>query len=722
MLPFFLCKGEMVSWLNPADPILMAKSGLFQFCLPTVDVITDYVAGVSYIMAGDTYFGIFTIGVTFLPTISKMINEITTTLQLCAYKNERGEVFRPFSWDRIKAVIQHVPFVQPFAASPHFLMLTKCHEGETKMEEKASILGTNATYEPYMEGGPQLILQLYILMIKLSSGGEIGISVIWAIASSLLSISLASASTFLLERVDHAVPTPSFLSKGFLSLLFLTVLIPRAMAVAVITYTFRLGLVIFLGLCFLFVGLTVRFTTSKHPPSKWILNQDAEDESRGIKGFYEEQHFNSAKPLIRELKTKAVLLSTLTPSIVGFKKSKIFEASAISSTLCFVIGIVSTWLIFAFTPSLTEFNSNQDHLVNGTQNCTLVFNTNKTITSENISIMCASNVLDVLFPVILTLLILSVLSLCCLSYLSNLLNLKKILKGQFNHTSVVAQYLQEEAEKQHELEEEAKKKNAADWRWELNKMFNAMDKNKKSPLEDYISDDIDLRQDLIINKQSQNIFIKATAFNLAKNLRWSDIHLSPILKNIRQRNLTDQLKVSTSPNGSCSSYVSAKLLSDAVNQNNFIKVYKVCKTSDVNETISEGNALCIASSKGYETMCELLLFEQASVLLQNKAGYNAFQLAVQNKHTTIAEMLLKKLIKDGDDETVLLSSCQSGDSESVDFCLQNFAPKKVKQMLESNSNTFKDYALYIAVKAKQPTIVEQLLSQLDKLNRGMIFK
>ena len=164
ILPFFCLSGLQANWRKPIDPVLVVKILIFQFYLPAIDVLTDFWTGVTFFTSCHVLFGWYTISVTFLPFFGKLLSEIT---QIIRIKRKQRNLFNTM-WkflirDKLKQVLLQLPFIQPGVTLSQIRQLSQRSAEDVEAEKILFRMANDRVWEPFLEAGTQLTLQILIV-------------------------------------------------------------------------------------------------------------------------------------------------------------------------------------------------------------------------------------------------------------------------------------------------------------------------------------------------------------------------------------------------------------------------------------------------------------------------------------------------------------------------------------------------------------------------------
>lgn len=689
------------------------------FLLPWLDVYTDFKTGISY-FPKDPWFGWITVIVPFFPFFVKMVMEVWYTLKyICNSPQLFKAVWKEFSFQRIKNTIFHLPFIAPLINVGSIIQLTLFKDGQPGAESIQLEMGTNGNWEPFLESGPQLVLQLYILIEKPPQDLSTPIT---SIVLSIISICVASGGTFLLDRVKYPIGS-DLKAKMMLAMLFVFVLIPRTLNLALLSYilnnsgvvdksTGRILFCVFIvtGICMVYAAVR-KATISELPPKVvWDSKVEYDGEDHGIKGEYKKEKERGYDAYMKELSLKTCVLSIMVPCIVIFQKSGVFPVTAITSTVVHVFGLIIGWTMFKLGP---EFDTNMNR----------TWNNNSTLPT-----LQDPADLKMLLPVTTAFLTLSTITLSLLWYASTNINLKHLMKKlelNLTHSSLIGIAIEEEAVKENAMEQKAKAL-GGDYRFRLSQLRNKEktsihNDNDTTMLSKLSKEDMDFRSG-IVTRRKTHFTITEVPLKMVKELRWCEDHLPSILNNIQRNINKDEEKTSTEV---ISSSNSESQIYNLVDQNELGKLYKcIQQTSNIDAPNDDGDTGLIKAVREENYLATmLLLMEGSSVGHKNHKNEDAFAIALKQEDDKIKQMLWEHLQQQNEHYEMFVELCGKGDIESVQFCLKNMRNDRLrKQLIEWNQNDDKMFPLLYSITWRKEDVALLLINYHKQLNKKCLFQ
>ena len=188
---------------HPRLKMMMSKAPALLYIvlncvLPAIDVLSDVFTFVVLLDSGNTLWAWSTLTCVFLPFGLKTIMFFNDLV--------RGRA----SIQNLAGLVLHFPLVSPLIFGTLGLRLLMIDE--TKAENAATIeciqkvAALGSLYESFLEAGPQVLVQLHIVTCT----GRVGTTQLVSMCSSVLTLSLASARAFYIQRdIVHAEPAPS---------------------------------------------------------------------------------------------------------------------------------------------------------------------------------------------------------------------------------------------------------------------------------------------------------------------------------------------------------------------------------------------------------------------------------------------------------------------------------------------------------------------------------
>ena len=254
LFPMAWWQGRLEQLWTPADVQMVMVALVLNFCVPSADTYTDTKAGIDYLLSGDPWYGILTLSVPFLPFLVRLALETKSTLSLLWEDFPLlKSIWRDLLTSQAIDTASMLPYVAPLKNLSEIQKLTTCKDGQKEAQEIQLKMGSHSNWEPYMESGPQILIQLYIWLKE-----GLKKSAIISTFFSLLSLGLACGGTLMIERVDYPVAN-ALLPKLFLAVLFAPVIVPRTFNIAILCYTCNnsslfnggIGKVVLVGMVFL---------------------------------------------------------------------------------------------------------------------------------------------------------------------------------------------------------------------------------------------------------------------------------------------------------------------------------------------------------------------------------------------------------------------------------------------------------------------------------------
>ena len=178
------------------------KTALAHFTLnaavPSFDMVTDFLTGLNLISKGHVWWGLATILCMFLPFAMKVGMLISESIMGKARLRH------------LASVVLSIPFVNPLKQTLmaiRLAMLDPTKKKNTKeIEAVVKDASLNSLYEAILEAGPQILIQMHIVL----STGEISTIQAISMGSSLFTITLAASRGFYVQRPKkYADPEPS---------------------------------------------------------------------------------------------------------------------------------------------------------------------------------------------------------------------------------------------------------------------------------------------------------------------------------------------------------------------------------------------------------------------------------------------------------------------------------------------------------------------------------
>ena len=166
--------------------------------LPTIDMATDLITAVKFINKGHLFWGLSIILCMFLPFSMKFGMLISESIKGNARRRHIASLFLG------------IPFVNPLKqtmmAARLALLDPAKKQDKRQIEAVVKDASLNSLYEAVLEAGPQLLIQMHIVL----STGEISPVQALSMMSSLITLSLAASRGFFVQRgKKYADPEPS---------------------------------------------------------------------------------------------------------------------------------------------------------------------------------------------------------------------------------------------------------------------------------------------------------------------------------------------------------------------------------------------------------------------------------------------------------------------------------------------------------------------------------
>ena len=675
ILPFFYRSGLQAKWRKPKDPVLVVKILILQFYLPVIDVMTDFWTGTSFFLSCHVLFGWYTISVTFLPFFGKLLSEIT---QIIRIKRKQRNLFNTM-WkflirDKLKQVLVQLPFIQPGVTLSQIKQLSQLSAEDVEAEKILFRMANDRVWEPFLEAGPQLALQLLIVW----QTGEVTSIQCVTMPVSCFALCWAAASTFYNNRVDHGIASPPIVSTLIVTVIVSLLVIPRILYFSIMAYLSGYWVAITIVGTIAVVWIALKFFSVKEPKPKMKYDR--------VKKEYVEDPCKGFKPIMDEIRLKSTFLSVFAPTVVGFKRSKILLVSSVASITTVLCSLVSLWLYLSFgrwghanSPTFQSLScSSEKPCLRCPLNETDVLRCSKASwpTEHNMSYqivqyswqcgikICKSqcsdngepydNLVFGWFPALFCLMVLSAGSSLILEYMTNFIRLEKWIPLKHN----IFLSLAIEFEEKKEANNEALMKKA----WILWRNY-IKDEEHKSKLCRYVSEGQKIDQEIIVAQRkgfSRINFTTATVNEMVDMLRYKSRHIQALS--------SCQTGNSTEDNYGDEESENQQQLLEASKRGDVKQVYKLLEGDvdiDVKCPVTGNTALMFAAEKGYKPITELLLMEQASVFLVNNIGLSALTLAHQRGHAVIVNMICTRLAEDKELDAHMLHASEEGDRATV---------------------------------------------------------
>ena len=672
ILPFFYLSDLQANWVRPIDPVLVVKTLIFQCYLPAIDVLTDFWTGASFFLSCHVLFGWYTISVTFLPFFGKLLSEITQIIRIQRkQRNLFNTMWKFLIRDKLKQVLVQLPFIQPGVTLSQIRQLSQLSAEDVEAEKILFRMANDRVWEPFLEAGPQLALQLLIVW----QTGEVTSIQCVTMPVSCFALCWAAASTFFNNRVDHGIASPSVISNLIVTAIVSLLVIPRILYFSIMAYLSGYWVAITIVSTIAVVWIALKFFSVKEPKPKMKYVP--------VKKEYVEDPCKGFKPIMDEIRLKSTFLSVFAPTVVGFKRSKILLVSSVASITTVLCSLVSLWLYLSFgrwghaSPSFQSLScSSEKACLRCPLNETDVLRCSKVSwpTEHNISKqiiqyswqcgikICKSRCCDSgepndnlvfgWFPALFCLMVLSAESSLILEYMTDFVRLEKWIPLKHNIFLSLAIELEEKKEADNEA---LMKKCCILWKNYIK------DEEDDSKLHLYVREGQKIDEPIITAQRkgcSRINFVTATVNEMVDMLRYPSRHRKALPSRQTENSTKDHY-------GDMD--LSKKLL-EASKRGDVKQVYKLLE-GDVNIDVKcpvRGNtALMFAAEKGDKPITELLLMEQASVFLINKRGLSALTLAHEKGHTAIVNMICTRLRESKELDTQMLVASEEGDLATV---------------------------------------------------------
>ena len=673
ILPFFYLSGLQANWRKPIDPALVVKILFFQFYLPAIDVLTDFWTGATFFTSCHVLFGWYTISVTFLPFFGKLLSEIT---QIIRIKRKQRNLFNSM-WkflirDKLKQVLVQLPFIQPGVTLSQIRQLSQLSAEDVEAEKILFRMANDRVWEPFLEAGPQLALQLLIVW----QTGEVTSIQCVTMPVSCFALCWAAASTFFNSRVDHGIASPPIISNLIVTAIVSLLVIPRILYFSIMAYLSGYWVAITIMSTIAVVWIALKFFSVKEPKPKMKYDR--------VKKEYVEDPCKGFKPIMDEIRLKSTFLSVFAPTVVGFKRSKILLVSSVASITALLCSLGSLWLYSSFgnwghanNPTFQSLScSSEKPCLRCPLNETDVLRCSKASwpTENNMSYqilqysvqcgikICKSrcsdngepydNLVFGWFPALFCLMVLSAGSSLFLEYMTDFIRLEKCIPLKHNIFLSLAIELEEEKEADNEA---LMQKKRILWREFIK------EGEDDSKLCRYVREGQKIDQAIITAQRkgfSRINFVTATVNEMVDMLRYPSRHRKALPSRQTENSTKDHY----------GDMDLRKKLLEASKRGDVKQVYKLLE-GDVNIDVKcpvRGNtALMFAAEKGDKPITELLLMEQASVFSINNRGLSALTLAHEKGHTAIVNMICTRLAESKELDTQMLVASEEGDVATV---------------------------------------------------------
>ena len=674
ILPFFYLSDLQANWVMPIDPVLVVKTLIFQCYLPAIDVLTDFWTGASFFLSCHVLFGWYTISVTFLPFFGKLLSEIT---QIIRIKRKQRNLFNTM-WkflirDKLKQVLVQLPFIQPGVTLSQIRQLSQLSAKDVEAEKILFRMANDRVWEPFLEAGPQLALQLLIVW----QTGEVTSIQCVTMPVSCFALCWAGASTFFNNRVDHGIASPSVISNLIVTAIVSLLVIPRILYFSIMAYLSGYWAAITIVSMIAVVWIALKFFSVKEPKPKMKYDR--------VKDEYVLDPCKGFKPIMDEIRLKSTFLSVFAPTVVGFKRSKILLVSSVASITTLLCSLGSLWLYLSFGNWGHANNHTFQSLSCSSEKPCLRCPLNETDvlrcskaswpTENNMSyqildysVQCGikickrrcsdngepyDNLVFRWFPALFCLMVLSAGSSLFLEYMTDFIRLEKCIPLKHNIFLSLAIELEEEKEADNEA---LMKKKRILWRGYIK------EGEDDSKLCRYVREGQKIDQAIITAQRkgfSRINFVTATVNEMVDMLRYPSRHKKALPSRQTENNTKDHY-------GDMD--LSKKQLLDASKIGDVKQVYKLLEGDvdiDVQCPDTGNTALMFAAEKDDKAVTELLLMEQAKVFLLNNRGLSALTLAHEKGHAVIVNMICTRLEETKELDAQMLVASEKGDLATV---------------------------------------------------------
>ena len=339
VLPFFYLYDLQANWRKPIDPALVVKTLIFRFYLPAIDVLTDFWTGATFFTSCHVLFGWYTISVTFLPFLGKLLSDITQMIKL--KRKHRNLQFNTIWWKvliraKLKRVLVQLPFIQPGATLSQIRKLSQLSAEDVEAEKILFRMASDSVWEPFLEAGPQLTLQLLIVW----QTGEVTSIQCVTMPVSCFALCWAAASTFFDNRVDHGIASPPIITNLIVTAIVSLLVIPRILYFSIMAYLSRYWVAVTIVSTIAAVWIALQFFSVNEPKPKMKYSREVDE--------YVLVGNGGDKSIMDEIRLKSILLSVFAPTVVGFKRSKILLVSSVASITALLCSLGSLWLYLSF--------------------------------------------------------------------------------------------------------------------------------------------------------------------------------------------------------------------------------------------------------------------------------------------------------------------------------------------------------------------------------------
>ena len=181
----FIFRGKS-KWWSPVTPMMVIIAIGINFLLPLYDTSTDAQNGSNYIRKDEIWFGVLTLILPFLPF---MVKSMMIMISLFKTMWKDLEVVRSHWKGLLKTTFwngaSQLPLIAQISHLPSIMKMTKLQDG-AESDDLQTHMATHNSYEAFHESGPQMVLQLYILLANSSQ---------WTEWTTLVAITIPGAMT-----------------------------------------------------------------------------------------------------------------------------------------------------------------------------------------------------------------------------------------------------------------------------------------------------------------------------------------------------------------------------------------------------------------------------------------------------------------------------------------------------------------------------------------------
>lgn len=727
LIPFLLPlrafrKISMKQIWNPLNTSMLFIPLILNVYLPMVDNGTDLRIGIQYSDQennenGNPWFAGLTIFVTFLPFFVRIFIEIINTM---SWMIKEWNLFL-YLWDKILMdqaidLFSILPFISPIFNFDKIICLSQVKDGDPEAENILLKIGSHSSWEPFLESLPQLILQVYI-SIQTCPGLPLVISMV----ISLISLSLACSSSFLLERVKCPVAS-ALMPKLILAIFFLFVVVPRVSNIAIFFHICMKAsmLKIFIGKVIVFAIPIIIMVVLKIAITLRTNNLNGMPIWDDITNVYVENKENESRAYFKELEIKAILLSIFAPCIIVSEESMIFPIS-VGITTFFHLGTAGfSWVIFDTEVSFQNgrFNTSCFSNISDTRNSSC-----SQINKMDVDSIFGLNG-HLVFRIMVALLLLSCGVLLYLDYLSSHINLRKLLKKlrvDYNHGGVIASIIEKYREREFEMEKVAKNMGGY-WKVRLNRLKKRQDTTKTQTydlLTNIAKENVNLSHP-VVTRRTTNGIISETPINMIKHNRYKQDYLVSFCENLRKNDNISLNKNQTSKR-------EPELeIHEAIKQKKDLSCLytAIKKTTNINVEDGQNLTALMLAIQESDTLLpiRLLLYLGSSISYNNSVGTNAFEVALEHEDEKTKDYLWKRLLKEKEHHEIFLGLCKKDNIEGVKWCLKHTpSDKEMQKMIEKQEIIDLRFPLFSAlIKNKTNEISLLLIKEHKRLNPAFL--